>query len=417
MSILAVLLLFGAGEIYVARVSGVINPVTSAYLVETINKAERTDAQCLIIELDTPGGLDESMREVIKEMLNAEIPIIVYVYPKGARAASAGAFITIAAHVAAMAPGTNVGAAHPVSAGGQQVDSVMRDKMTNDAAAYIVSVAKERGRNEKWAEDAVRKSISTAADEALKLKVIDIVAASEEELLERLDGFKVTLKDTVIALATKEHRVVRVSMSLRERFLLTITNPNIAYILLILGLYGLIFELQNPGAVFPGVVGGICLVFAFYAMHILPVNYAGVALIVLALIFFTMELYVTSQGLLGLGGAAALILGSLMLFKSDIPFLKVSVEVIMVVVGITVLFFLILLAFGIHAQFRKPVTGQEGMVGETGVAKTKIDREGGTIAVRGELWNARCDTEIGPDEKVKVIKVEGMVLIVERCGQ
>ncbi len=416
MSILAAILLFGAGEIYIARVSGVINPVTSAYMVEAIRKAERTGGQCLVIELDTPGGLDESMREVIKEMLNGEIPIIVYVYPKGARAASAGAFITVAAHVAAMAPGTNIGAAHPVSAGGQQVDSVMRDKMTNDAAAYIVSIAKERGRNVKWAEDAVRKSISTAADEALKLKVIDFVAASEEKMLAMLDGFTVTLKDTLITLATKGRRVVRVNMSLRDRFLLTITNPNIAYILLILGLYGLIFELQNPGAVFPGVVGGICLVLAFYSMHILPVNYAGVALIVLALIFFTMELYVTSHGLLGLGGAASLILGSLMLFKSEVPFLKVSVEVIMIVVVITVLFFLVLIVFGIRAQFRKPVTGQEGIIGEKGVAKTRIDRKGGTVAVHGELWNARCDDGINPEEKVRITKVEGMVLTVERCG-
>jgi membrane-bound serine protease (ClpP class) len=417
MNILAALILFTVPNIYVARVSGVINPVTSSYLVASIDRAEREGAQCLIIELDTPGGLDESMRDIVKKMLNAEVPIVVYVFPKGGRAASAGAFITLAAHVAAMAPGTNIGAAHPVNLGGQQVDSVMKDKITNDAAAYIVSIAQERGRNEKWAEDAVRKSISTAADEALKLKVIDLVAESEEKLIEKLNGLKVKLREVLVTITTEGGEVVRMNMSLRDQLLLTITNPNITYILLILGLYGLIFELQNPGAVFPGVVGGICLVLAFYAMHVLPVNYAGVALIVLGIIFFTLELYATSHGLLGAGGVVSLLLGSLMLFKSDIPFLKVSLEVIMTVLVITVLFFVILLAFGLKAQFRKPVTGREGIVGETGVAKTGIDRKQGTVLVHGELWEARSETTVASGEQVKIVKVEGMVLTVERCGQ
>lgn len=416
MGLLMAAVLFAAQEIYVARVSGVINPVTSSYMTEVIDKAQTLGGECLIIELDTPGGLDESMREIIKKMLNAEIPIVVYVYPKGARAASAGAFITIAANIAAMAPGTNIGAAHPVSMGGQQIDSVMKDKVANDAAAYIISIARERKRNEKWAEDAVRKSISTPAENALKLRVIDLIAASEEDLINKLDGFELSIGDTVMTLATKNKKVVHLDMSVLDKFLLTITNPNIAYLLLILGFYGLIFELQHPGAIFPGVVGGICLILAFYSLHLLPVNYAGVALIGLALLFFIMELYVTSHGLLGTGGVIALILGSVMLFKSEVPFLRVSWEVIMAVVIITILFFVFLLAFGIRAQFRKPVTGQEGIVGEKGVAKTDIKKDEGTILVHGELWDARCEGKIAKGEQVKVVKVEGMVLIVEKCG-
>ncbi|MEO0226391.1 MAG: nodulation protein NfeD, partial [candidate division WOR-3 bacterium] len=385
MTFFTALIFFAQQEIYIAKVSGVINPVTATYLIDAIEKTEINQGMCLIIELDTPGGLDESMRDVVKKMLNAKIPIVVYVYPRGARAASAGAFITLAAHIAAMAPGTNIGAAHPVSMGGQQIDSVMKDKVTNDAAAYLVSIARERRRNEQWAEDAVRKSISTTADEALKLKVVDILATSEEDLVSKIDNFKVSIKDTVITLKTLGKKVVQHGMPLRDRFLLTITNPNIAYLLLILGFYGLIFELQNPGAVFPGVVGGICLILAFYSLHLLPVNYAGVALILLALIFFTLELYVTTHGILGTGGVVSLVLGSLMLFKSEIPFLKVSLEVIVIVVVFTILFIIFLLFFGIKAQFRKPVTGREGLIDEIGIAKTDVNKDSGTILIHGEL--------------------------------
>ncbi len=416
MMIFIPLLIFSAQEIYIAKLSGVINPVTSSYVIEAIHQAQAQDAQCLILQIDTPGGLDESMREVIKEMLGAEIPIVVHVFPKGARAASAGAFITLAAHIAAMAPGTNIGAAHPVSMGGQQIDSVMKEKVTNDAAAYIISIAKERKRNVRWAEDAVRKSISTAADEALKMKVIDLIAASEEELLAKLNGLKVKIGDTTVVIKTEGVKVVHYNMSLADRFLLTITNPNIAYLLLVLGFYGILFEIQNPGAIFPGVVGGISLILAFYSLHLLPVNYAGVALIVLALIFFTLELYVASHGLLGAGGVVSLILGSLMLFKSEVTFLRVSWEVIVVVVIITILFFAILLAFGIKAQFRKPVTGREGLVGEIGTVRADISQTEGTIMVHGELWEARSETKITKGSKVKVVKVDGMVLIVEKCG-
>ncbi|UCD05820.1 MAG: nodulation protein NfeD [candidate division WOR-3 bacterium] len=407
------LLLLSVNEILIADLDGVISPASSSYLVRVVDVAEKEDAACLIFKIDTPGGLDVSMREITKGILNAKIPVVVYVAPKGARAASAGVFILYASHVAAMAPGTNVGAAHPVSMGGGQMDSVMIEKVTNDAVAYLRALAKERGRNEEWAEKSVRESASVDAETALQLGVCEIIAGDENELIEKLDGRKIVLGDEEMVLTASGRTLREVRMTLRERLLLLLTNPNIAYVLLLLGIYGLFFELQNPGMIFPGVVGGICLILGFYSLHVLPVNYAGLALIILSAILFILEIYITSQGLLTIGGIVALVFGSLILFESDVPYLRVSWEVIMYAVIIVAGFVIFILALGVRAQFRKRATGSDGMVGEIGTAKTDIKDDGGTVYVHGEFWNAASEKLIKRGQQVRVIGVEGMTLKVE----
>jgi membrane-bound serine protease (ClpP class) len=407
------LLLFSVNEILIADLDGVISPASSSYLVRVVDVAEREDAACLIFKIDTPGGLDISMREITKRILNTKIPVVVYVAPKGARAASAGVFILYASHVAAMAPGTNVGAAHPVSMGGGQMDSVMIEKVTNDAVAYLRALAKERGRNEEWAEESVRESASVDAETALQLDVCEIIAGDENELIEKLDGLKIVLGGEETVLRTSGRPLREVRMTLRERLLLLLTNPNIAYVLLLLGIYGLFFELQNPGMIFPGVVGGICLILGFYSLHVLPVNYAGLALIILSAILFILEIYVTSQGLLTIGGIVALVFGSLILFESDVPYLRVSWEVIMYAVIIVAGFVIFILALGVRAQFRKRATGSDGMVGEIGTAKTDVKEDGGTVYVHGEFWNAASEKLIKKGQQVRIIGVEGMTLKVE----
>jgi membrane-bound serine protease (ClpP class) len=411
------LLLFSVHDVLIADLDGVISPASSSYLVRVIDIAERGEAACLIFEIDTPGGLDISMREITKRILNSEIPVVVYVAPKGARAASAGVFILYASHVAAMAPGTNVGAAHPVSMGGQQMDSVMTEKVTNDAVAYLRALAKERGRNADWAESSVRESASVDAETALELGVADLIAEGEGDLIEQLDGREVKVQDRVVVLDTRNSQRREVKMTLRERLLLLLTNPNIAYVLLLLGIYGLFFELQNPGMIFPGVVGGICLILGFYSLHVLPVNYAGLALIVLSAILFILEIYITSQGLLTIGGIVALVFGSLILFESDVPYLRVSWEVIMLVVIIIAGFVIFLLTLGVRAQFRRKTTGSEGILGKIGTAKTDVNPAGGTVLVHGEFWNARSDLTIKEGHKVKVLSVNEMVLKVEAVDE
>ena len=410
-------MLFNVHDVLIADLDGVISPASSSYLVRVVDVAERDDAACLIFKLDTPGGLDVSMREITKRILNAEVPVVVYVAPKGARAASAGVFILYASHVAAMAPGTNVGAAHPVSMGGEKMDSIMTEKVTNDAVAYLQALAKERGRNVEWAELSVRESASVDAETAFELGVAELIAENEEELIKQLNGREVKVKDVVIVLDTTQGETREVKMTLRERLLLLLTNPNIAYVLLLLGVYGLFFELQNPGMIFPGVVGGICLILGFYSLHVLPVNYAGLALIVLSAILFILEIYITSQGLLTIGGIVALVFGSLILFESDVPYLRVSWEVIMLVVIIVAGFVIFLLTLGVRAQFRRKTTGSEGIVGEVGTAKTDIKPEGGTVFVHGEFWNATSDMTIKKGHRIRVLNVREMVLKVEAVDE
>jgi membrane-bound serine protease (ClpP class) len=394
------------------QVDGVIAPSTADYIIRAIKQADREAAQALIIELDTPGGLDLSMRSIIKEILAAERPIIVYVSPGGARAASAGAFITLAAHVAAMAPGTNIGAAHPVNMGGE-MDKEMNKKVTNDAAAYIRTLAEQRGRNVQWAEDAVRKSVSATEKEALQLKIIDLVADKLDDLLVALDGREVTTAHGTVTLHTKGAEVTRIEMGLRDKILKVISDPTIAYMLLMLGLAGLYFELSNPGAILPGVLGGISLILAFYALQTLPINYAGLLLILLAIILFIAEVKVTSYGMLTVGGIVAMILGSVMLIKSPEPFLRISLSAILFTTAATAAFFGFVVTMALKAQRQRTTTGTEGLIGQIGTVRTPLKPEG-SIMVGGELWSAQCEEGAEPGEKVTILAVKGLKLFVNK---
>lgn len=394
-------------------IEGAIGPITSRLIVDAVKSSIEERAEALIIELNTPGGLDESMRGIVKELLNAELPVIVYVAPSGSRAASAGVFITLAAHIAAMAPGTNIGAAHPVAMGGQ-VDSTMMGKIENDAAAFIKSIAHKRGRNEVWAEKSVRKSESITESEALKLNVIDLIAVNVRELLDKVDGRKVQLPIGEKTLSTKELVVNRIEIGLTDRILQVISNPNIAYILFSLGMLGLFFELSNPGSILPGIVGVICLILAFFAFQSLPINYAGLLLMIFALILFIAEVKVVSHGALTIGGIISMILGSLMLIDTEVPYMKVSLFVILTMVAATALFFIFAVGMGLKAQRKKPTTGAKGMMGEIGVVDTRIDPEG-LVFIAGELWKAKSELLIEKGEKVKVVKVENLTLIVTKA--
>lgn len=400
-------------EVLVITVNGVINPVASEYIGKSIKKAAEMNAEALIIELDTPGGLDTSMRSIVKDIIGSSVPVIVYVSPSGARAASAGVFITMAAHIAAMSPGTNIGAAHPVAVG-EKMDKVMAEKATNDAAAYIKSIAETRSRNVKWAEDAVRKSVSVTETEALKNNIIDVIAKDINILLSEIDDRMVKTAYGDKTLKTANAKIIRHEMSFRHKILNLISDPNVAYILMMLGFYGLFFELTNPGAIFPGVVGGICLVLAFYSFQTLPVNYAGLLLIIIGLILFILEVKVISYGMLTIGGIISIVLGSLMLFESPLPFLKLSLTVIIPAAIVTAMFFVLTFRLAYRAYKRKPVTGVEGLVGLEGVAKTDITPEGGMVIVHGEYWSAYSDNVIHKDERVIVEGVEGLKVKVRR---
>lgn len=402
-------------EVMVISVSSVINPVTAEFIKKSIELANKKNKEALIIELDTPGGLDTSMRTIVKDIIGSGVPIIVYVSPSGSRAASAGVFITLAAHIAAMAPGTNIGAAHPVGIG-EKMDKTVLEKATNDAAAYIKSIAEKRGRNIKWAEDAVRKSISATEKEALQNNVIDLIAEDINSLLEKIHGKTVQTTWGEKVLNTKNAVVVREEMGLRHKILNLISDPNIAYILMLLGFYGLFFELTNPGALFPGILGGICLILAFYAFQTLPVNYAGLLLIILAIILFILEVKIVSHGVLTIGGIISMIIGSLMLFESPAPFMKLSLSIILPAVIITALFFTLTLGLAFKAYKRKPVTGYEGLIGETGTAVTDITKEGGMVALHGERWTAFSDEPILKGEKVVVESVSGLKVKVKKSG-
>jgi membrane-bound serine protease (ClpP class) len=400
-------------HINVMVVDGVINPIISEFIIAGIKKSENEGAECLIIQLDTPGGLDLSMRSIIKKMMSSSIPIVVYVSPSGARAASAGTFITLASNIAAMAPGTNIGAAHPVSMGGGKMDKEMIRKVENDAAAYIESIAKKRGRNQKWAIKAVRESISITAGEALKLGVIDIVADDLNSLIKYLNGKIVNIDGEEKEIITKGVKITYIDMNLRDKILKIISDPNIAYILMMLGFYGLFFELSNPGAIFPGVIGGICLILAFYAFQALPVNYAGIILIILAIILFIAEIKIVSHGILALGGIISMTLGSLMLFESSAPYLRISVPVVITTVILTSSLFILAIYLVIKAYRSKPVIGSEGLVGEIGIAKSRIAPEG-KVFIFGELWNAYSDDIIEKEEKVRVVEVNNLKLKVKK---
>lgn len=401
---------FSHADITVIRAEGVVNPVMSEFISGNIDEAVNEKAEALVIELDTPGGLDASMRDIIKKIIASEVPVIVYVSPSGARAASAGVFITISAHVAAMTPGTNIGAAHPVGIGGK-MDKTMVEKVENDAVAYIKSLAEKRGRNSEWAEKAVRESVSITETEALKLNVIDLVAPNLEALLETVDGREVDTSAGKHTIKTKGIKVRHKEMGLRHKILNVISNPNIAYLLMLLGFYGIFFELTNPGSIFPGVFGAIALILAFYSFQTLPVNYAGLILIILAIILFILEIKVTSYGVLAIGGVISMVIGSLMLFESPFPFLRASLSVIIPATLITIVLFSLTIMLVVKAHRRKPKTGAEGLIGLDGEAKTDIHRAG-QVFVHGEIWGAWSDEHIKAGEKIIVDKVEGLRLKV-----
>jgi membrane-bound serine protease (ClpP class) len=399
-----------ANVVEVLKVEGAITPVTAKYIDEAIVKAEENQAECLIVQMDTPGGLMEATWKIDKSILASLIPVVVYISPSGGRAASAGVYISYAAHLIAMAPSTHLGSAHPVTMGGQDSSKTMMEKITNDAVAHIKGLAEKRKRNVQWAEQAVRKSVSITEKEAIEKHVAEIIANNLIDLLAQLDGRTVKLDDGLEKiLHTKGAKIQHSAMDWRYRILDKISDPNIAYILMILGIYGLFFELSNPGAILPGVLGGIFLILAFFALQVLSVNASGVLLILLALLFFIIEVKVNSHGLLAIGGIVSMFLGSLMLFKS--PEMKVSLSIIITAVLCTALFFIFALGMAARAHRKKVTTGQQGLVGEIGTVVESIHPEG-KISVHGEIWTAVSKKPIKKGEKVVVDDVDGMVLKV-----
>ncbi len=398
------------GEIIIIPVSDAIGPGIAEFVSSGITRADDQNAACVVIELDTPGGLAEAMREIVMSIYAAKTPVVVFVSPSGARAASAGVMITMAADIAAMAPGTNIGAAHPVGTGGKEIGGVMSEKVTNDMVAYVKSIAEKRGRNAEWAEKAVRESVSVTENEALEKNIIDIVAADMDDLVRQIDGFSIEGKgDLRLSGAMR----TRLKESIRTKILKTISDPNIAYILMMIGLAGLYFELSHPGAIFPGVVGGIALILAFFSFQTLPVNTAGILLILLSIIFFIMEIKVISYGLLSIAGVVSLLLGSLMLFKGNGPQSQLSWHVLIPILLIVSAFFVTLASLAFKAQMSSPRTGGGGLVRETGIVKKRIDPEG-KVQIHGELWYARAKEPIEEGAQVCVVAVDNLVLDVER---
>jgi membrane-bound serine protease (ClpP class) len=401
-----------APAVSLLEIEGVISPITLRVIGMAIDRAAAERSHALVVKLDTPGGLERSMRSIVQRMLAAEIPIVVYVAPTGARAGSAGVFITMAAHVAAMAPATNIGAAHPVAVGGG-ADKEMLKKVENDAAAFIRTVALERGRNADWAEKAVRQSVSITEREAVKLRVVDLVAESVPDLLERIDGRTVRTAKGPVTLATRGAAVKAIAIGFRDRVLNVITDPNIAYVLMMLGMIGLLAELYNPGAIFPGVIGGICLILAFFAFQSLPINYAGLLLILLGIGLLVAEIKVVSHGILAVGGTIAMALGSLMLFDApEVGGLRISWWVLVPTVAATASLFFFVITAGVRALVRRPVLGAPGLIGQAGIARDRLAPEG-QITVQGEIWRARVQgPPVDPGEPVRVVGVAGLTLTV-----
>lgn len=415
--LLALPLCLGA-EIFSLRFDGPVDPLLEEFAVTSLAEIGRKgNARLVVIAIDTPGGFDTSMRAIIKAMLNSGAPLAVFVSPKGARAASAGFFILLAADIAAMAPGTNTGAAHPVSVTGSDIEKTMKEKVTNDAASYIKTLARNHRRNEEMAEKAVRESSSYTAEECLKGGLIDLLAVDVKDLVGRLHGRTVTLADgREVTLDLAGQAVVELEMSDRQKFLRTITNPNLAYFLLIFGLIGLYLEFSHPGGVIPGILGGISLLLAFLAFQILPINYVGLFLILLSIGFFIAEIKVQGFGVLGVGGIVSFVLGSIMLVKSPIPEMRPAMPVILtfaVCFG-CILLFLTWKVF--QAMKRKTDTGIEGLVGEIGVARSDIDGRQGKVFVHGEWWNAVSDEPIASGSAVEVVSAANLVLQVKKSG-
>ncbi len=397
------------------NINGGINPAAAEYIHKSIENAESQKAECLLIHLNTPGGLLTSTRDIVGDFFASTVPIIVYVYPSGAHAGSAGVFITLAANVAAMAPGTNIGAAHPVLLQGTP-DTIMNAKGTNDAAAFIRTIAAKRHRNVQWAEDAVRYSVSITEEEAIQNNVIDYIANDDRELLNQIDGKKMEVYGGTKILQTKNAKIESEEMGFFQKILNRISDPNIAYMLMMLGFFGILFELFNPGAIFPGIAGVIFLVLAFYSMSSLPVNYAGLSLIIFGIVLFLLEIKIISHGLLTIGGIISVLLGSMFLFRASPTenIVAISWSVIFATTTATALFFLFVVGMGLKAQRLKPVTGINSLIGCTGEAISLID-PAGMIKINGEMWNAETlSGKINAGENVIVKEIKNLTLYVEQ---
>ncbi|MHB0998855.1 MAG: NfeD family protein [Armatimonadota bacterium] len=397
------------------RVEGAIDPAVARYVERGIESAEENNAQALVILLETPGGLDDSMRKIVQSILASRVPVVVYVSPQGARAASAGAIITLAAHVAAMSPSTAIGAAHPVNIGGGETDDVMMEKVENDAAAYSKDLARKRGRNVQWAEAVVRQSISSTSKEALDKNVIDLIADDLQDLLRQIDGRQVTTNTGKVTIRTTDADIQEIPQTIGERFLHLVANPNLAYIFMMIAVYGIIFELSNPGSVFPGVIGGISLILALFSFAILPINLTGILLVGLGIILLIIDLFTPSEGILTVGGLAAFVIGSLILFDTpQSPAFRVSLLLVISTAILTGGFFLYAMHAGIRAQKSRVVTGVEGMVGQIAEAKTDIDPYG-KVFTEGEWWNAEAEGEpVRKGEFVRIVRVEKLKVIVRK---
>jgi len=402
-----------APHVDLITIDGSINPAVDDFIRESIARAKASGAKALVIQLDTPGGLLSSTRTIVKEMLGAPVPVMVWVGPSGAGAGSAGVFITMAAHIASMAPGTNIGAAHPVAGGGQEVKGVMGEKIENFTASFSESIAQKRGRNTEWAIEAVRKSVAITESDALKKNVIDIVAKDVDDLLKQADGRKVDLDGTLQVLALKDVKIVRYEMSLKQKIINTLADPNIAYLLMMAGLLGLYMEFSHPGVIFPGVAGAICLLLALASFQLLPLNYAGLALIVLGIALLVAEAFLPSFGVLGVGGIIALALGSLLLFDTESSDLVVDRSIVFTAVGTVGAIMLALSYLVFRSQQLKPTTGMDGLIGEIGEVRSALT-PAGKIFVHGEYWNAEADEPLDSGTKVRVVGYDGMALKVKR---
>jgi len=400
-------------EIFVLTIDGPIGTVTADRVIEAVSEAERNRADVLLILMDTPGGFNDSFWAITKAMMNCSVPVVVYVSPVGARAASAGVYITYAAHVAAMAPSTHIGAAHVVSGSGQPMDSVLTEKIMNDAVAALRGMAERHGRNAEYAERMARESISLTNSEALEHGVIDLVADDVDDLLEKIDGLEVNTALGIKRIRSSDPVQTPIEKTFIQSLLEIISSPNVAFILFSLGGLGLVLELYNPGAILPGVVGGICLILAFYSFRTLPINYAGLLLIIFAIILFILEVKVVSHGLLTVGGVVSIIIGGMMLIDTADPELRVSKSIVIIVA--LFLGALVLLAFTLafKARITKPTTGREGMLGEIGIVKQRIDGSG-YVFVAGELWEAIADEPLETGEEVTVVDIDNMRIKVRK---
>ncbi|MDG1842770.1 MAG: nodulation protein NfeD [Nitrospinaceae bacterium] len=409
---------FGAGRIIVIEVDGVINPVVAEFMANEIDNANKFSEELIVIQMDTPGGLDPSMRKIIKAIQNSKIPVASFISPGGSRAASAGVFIAIASHISAMEPGTKIGAAHPVKlmVGGEgEQAKIIEDKVVNDTSTYIRSLAEQRGKNAHWAELSVRKNVSVSAEEAKRLNVIDLLAANLDSLVLALDTREVKLGGNIIKLNTAEKNILFKEMNSRQKILNIIAIPNVAYVLMMLGLVGLYLELSNPGLILPGVLGSLSLILALYAMQMLPINYSGLLLIFIGVILLIAEVSLMSYGLLALSGAISIFLGSIMLIDSDDPAMQISKIVLYPTLGMTFLVSIgsIYLAKKTHQLVT--TTGMEGLLGEIGVVKEILNLEG-LVLIHGEMWKAESDTVILVGEKVSVEVVKGLKIKVRKVG-